>query len=87
MIMQGRIHWGQAQDVKGSHRQHAYSDSWQIRVPFSYDGKMDLDAQSRIKNAISRKSSTGVYGKSYSVEVIDPVAKIIVVSVSLYIGD
>lgn len=85
--MQGRIHWGQAEDVKGSYRQNAYSDSWQIRVPFSYDGEMDLAAQSRIKNAIYCKSSSGLYSKSYSVEVIDPVAKIIVVSVQLYIGD
>ena len=85
--MQGRIHWGQAEDVKDSYRQQAYADTWKIRVPFSYDGQLDLAVQSRIKNAIYCKSTSGLYGKSYSVELIDPVAKIIVVSVSLYIGD
>jgi hypothetical protein len=85
--MQGRIHWGQAEDIKGSYRQHAYSDLWQIRVPFSYDGQMDLAAQTRIRNAIARKSGSGVYSHSYSVESIDPVAKTIVVSVQFYIGD
>jgi hypothetical protein len=85
--MNGRIHWGKAEDVKGSYRQNAYSDSWKMRVPFSYDGEMDLSVQSRIRHAISRRSSTGLYSKSYEVELIDPVAKVIVVSVNFYIGD
>ena len=85
--MQGRIHWGQAEDVKGSFQSFAYSDGWKIRVPFSYDGQFNLEVQERIKSAISRKSVSVRYGHSYSVDVIDPVGKVIVVSVQLYIGD
>ena len=89
-MVKGKIHWKQQTEVPGTYRQHAYNDVYQFTVPFTLsaaDKRTDAELKDAFRAAIAARSSSRVYGTSYSLVDFDRAKGIATVQASLYIGD
>lgn len=86
----GMIHWNKQKEVPGTYKQHAWSDSSEITVPFTLDAndkRSDQELRDAFYTAIAPRSSSRTYGTSYSILKLDRKAGIATLLASTYIGD
>lgn len=89
-MVKGKIHWKQQTEVPGSYRQHAYNDVHDFTVPFTLsaaDNRSDAELRSAFSNAIAARSSSRLFGTSYSLVNLDRSKGIATVRASMYIGN
>lgn len=85
------MHWKQATDVDGTYQQHAWHNTVDVRIPVTVEPKDRVRDTVEVARAIGavlgKKRTTGIYGTSYTLKVIDFTQGFILVQASTYIGD